>query len=193
MLSRRTTTKGWQLLYCLRFSILDLLLSLEVHMEKVILAWENELMKFADLMEFILLSSKLAENQSEKVKEWNFHKFNDIETKSASRNYNTGPNRQTRHGHTSCIGDGRRHERGPDTGTTYWFLPGTPIDSTQWLITSKKKNFCARLAAWLTVILQYDFSSAPGCTRVESQDNDKVVQVLLPVDLPLITYFHRPV
>ncbi|KAH8978548.1 hypothetical protein EDB92DRAFT_556722 [Lactarius akahatsu] len=39
------------------------------------------------------------------------------------------------------------------------------------------RNFRARLAAWLTASLpQYEFSLAPGCTRVEFQDDDKITE-----------------
>ncbi|KAI9431873.1 hypothetical protein H4582DRAFT_2113324 [Lactarius indigo] len=79
----------WKLLLCLRsFSILDLLLSLEVHTEETILAGRSELERFGTLMK----SKTTAKN-------WNFpkmhalvHGFDDIKAKGASRNYNTKPN-----------------------------------------------------------------------------------------------------
>ncbi|KAH9083307.1 hypothetical protein EDB83DRAFT_2502427 [Lactarius deliciosus] len=75
--------EGWQLLLCLRsFSIVDLLLSFEVHTDETILAGRRELVKFGLLM-----------------KDWNFpkmhalvHSFDDIKAKGATRNYNTKPN-----------------------------------------------------------------------------------------------------
>ncbi|KAH9024194.1 hypothetical protein EDB85DRAFT_2075196 [Lactarius pseudohatsudake] len=75
--------EGWQLLLCLRsFSIIDLLLSFEVHTDKTILAGRRELVRFGLLM-----------------KDWNFpkmhaliHSFDDIKAKGATRNYNTKPN-----------------------------------------------------------------------------------------------------
>ncbi|KAH9007701.1 hypothetical protein EDB83DRAFT_2236259, partial [Lactarius deliciosus] len=75
--------EGWQLLLCLRsFSIVDLLLSIEVHTDEMILAGWRELVKFRLLM-----------------KDWNFpkmhalvHSFDDIKAKGATRNYNTKPN-----------------------------------------------------------------------------------------------------
>ncbi|KAH9170356.1 hypothetical protein EDB89DRAFT_1853558, partial [Lactarius sanguifluus] len=75
--------EGWQLLLCLRsFSIVDLLLSFEVHTDETILAGRRELVMFGLLM-----------------KDWNFpkmhalvHSFNDIKAKGATWNYNTKPN-----------------------------------------------------------------------------------------------------
>ncbi|KAI9455173.1 hypothetical protein BJY52DRAFT_1205065 [Lactarius psammicola] len=85
IIQRSEDKEGWQLLLCLRsFSILDLLLSFEVHTEKTIMAGRNELARFGRLM---------------KVRDWNYpkmhalvHSFDDIEAKGASRNYNTKPN-----------------------------------------------------------------------------------------------------
>ncbi|KAI9432013.1 hypothetical protein H4582DRAFT_2194400 [Lactarius indigo] len=105
--------EGWQLLLCLRsYSIVDLLLSFEVHTDKTILAGRRELVTFGLFMKkYIKLSTKStkARNKAqkkkkkkkthEKIKSWNFpkmhalvHSFNDIEAKGASRNYNTKPN-----------------------------------------------------------------------------------------------------
>ncbi|KAH9021110.1 hypothetical protein EDB83DRAFT_2508328 [Lactarius deliciosus] len=109
--------EGWQLLLCLRsFSIVDLLLSFEVHTDETILAGRRELVKFGLLMkEYIELSTKstMARNEAQKkknknknkkekekpVKDWNFpkmhalvHSFDDIKAKGATRNYNTKPN-----------------------------------------------------------------------------------------------------
>ncbi|KAI9433794.1 hypothetical protein BJY52DRAFT_1131964, partial [Lactarius psammicola] len=85
IIQRSEDKEGWQLLLCLQsFSVLDLLLSFEVHTEKTIMAGRNELARFGRLM---------------KVRDWNYpkmhalvHSFNDIEVKGASRNYNTKPN-----------------------------------------------------------------------------------------------------
>ncbi|KAI9445866.1 hypothetical protein H4582DRAFT_2069128 [Lactarius indigo] len=257
--------KGWQLLYCLRsLSILDLLLSLEAHTEKTILAGRNELKKFADFMEnYILLFSGSAEEDNEKVKDWNFpkmhalvHGFDDIEAKGASRNYNTKPNEKF-HGPlrklylnqdqfqecctsdlevrsfcvyfstnpgpideldavASChvqtlddddnvedaLGSTQEQDIGPSLGPTLTVHDGSShqgrsttfgagavvLRSQQPPVTLKTlegtnaenptfRNFRARLATWLTVVLpQYNFSFAPGCTRVEFQDDDKITE-----------------
>ncbi|KAI9444316.1 hypothetical protein H4582DRAFT_2071883 [Lactarius indigo] len=93
----------WKLLLCLRsFSILDLLLSLEVHTEEMILAGQSELERFGTLMkEYAKLCVTLEEDLQSKTtaKNWNFpkmhalvHGFDDIKAKGASRNYNTKPN-----------------------------------------------------------------------------------------------------
>ncbi|KAI9430290.1 hypothetical protein H4582DRAFT_1824479 [Lactarius indigo] len=93
----------WKLLLCLRsFSILDLLLSLEVHTEETILAGRSELERFGTLMkEYTELCNKLEEDPQSKTtaKNWNFpkmhalvHSFDDIEAKGTSRNYNMKPN-----------------------------------------------------------------------------------------------------
>ncbi|KAI9428775.1 hypothetical protein H4582DRAFT_2091022 [Lactarius indigo] len=259
--------KGWQLLYCLRsLSILDLLLSLEAHTEKTILAGRNELKKFADFMEilnYILLFSGSAEEDNEKVKDWNFpkmhalvHGFDDIEAKGASRNYNTKPNEKfhgplrklylnrtnfknvvpqiLRYNHfafisalirdqideldaaASChvqtldddddvedaLGSTQEQDIGPSLGPTLTVHDGsshqgrsTTFDAGAVVLRSQQppvtlktlegtnaenptfRNFRARLATWLTVVLpQYNFSFAPGCTRVEFQDDDKITE-----------------
>ncbi|KAF8258702.1 hypothetical protein EI94DRAFT_1910877 [Lactarius quietus] len=82
---KQNDSEGWQLMRCLRsFSILDLLLSFEVHTNESISAGEEEISRFGDLM---------------KDKNWNFpkmhalvHSFDDIRAKGASWNYNTKPN-----------------------------------------------------------------------------------------------------
>ncbi|KAH9017439.1 hypothetical protein EDB84DRAFT_1628850 [Lactarius hengduanensis] len=263
--------EGWQLLYCIRsFSILDLLLSLEVHTEKTILAGRNELKKFVDLMKkYILLCSESAED-GEKVKDWNFpkmhalvHSFDDIEAKGASRNYNTKPNEKlhgplrklylTRTnfknvasqilkyehfafisalirdqideldaatrldvqmmmgdddmagdrealgstqeqdidsslGPTVTVHDGSSRQRRSktfDAGAVVLRSEQPPVafksleGSNQAENPNTFRNFRARLAAWLTASLpQYEFSLAPGCTRVEFQDDDKITEYM---------------
>ncbi|KAH9074389.1 hypothetical protein EDB83DRAFT_2219181, partial [Lactarius deliciosus] len=87
--------EGWQLLLCLRsFSIVDLLLSFEVHTDETILAGRRELVKFGLLMKVHKRFEK-----EKPVKDWNFpkmhalvHSFDDIKAKGATRNYNTKPN-----------------------------------------------------------------------------------------------------
>ncbi|KAI9443747.1 hypothetical protein BJY52DRAFT_1206738 [Lactarius psammicola] len=101
IIQRSEDKEGWQLLLCLRsFSILDLLLSFEVHTEKMIMAGRNELARFGRLMKaYIELSMASSEATANKVRDWNYpkmhalvHSFDDIEAKGASRNYNTKPN-----------------------------------------------------------------------------------------------------
>ncbi|KAH9013071.1 hypothetical protein EDB85DRAFT_2158478 [Lactarius pseudohatsudake] len=225
--------EGWQLLYCIRsFSILDLLLSLEVHTEKTILAGRNELKKFVDLMKkYILLCSESAKDVS-----------TDIKAKGASRNYNTKPNEKlhgplrklylTRTnfknvasqilkyehfafisalirdqideldaatrldvqmmmgnddmaGDREALGSTQEQDIGSSLGPTV--TGAVVLQSEQPPVAFKSlegsnqaenpntfRNFRARLAAWLTASLpQYEFSLAPGCTRVEFQDDDK--------------------
>ncbi len=54
VIQRSDDEEGWQLLLCLRsFSILDLLLSFEVHTEKTILAGRGELERFGCLMKVL--------------------------------------------------------------------------------------------------------------------------------------------
>ncbi|KAI9435631.1 hypothetical protein BJY52DRAFT_1197489 [Lactarius psammicola] len=101
IIQRSEDKEGWQLLLCLRsFSVLDLLLSFEVHTEKTIMAGRNELVRFGRLMKaYIELSMASSEATANKVRDWNYpkmhalvHSFDDIEAKGASRNYNTKPN-----------------------------------------------------------------------------------------------------
>ncbi|KAF8257057.1 hypothetical protein EI94DRAFT_1842699 [Lactarius quietus] len=90
-------SEGWQLMCCLRsFSILDLLLSFEVHTNESISAGEEELSRFGDLMKS---TDQEETEESVKDKNWNFpkmhalvHSFDDVRAKGASRNYNTKPN-----------------------------------------------------------------------------------------------------
>ena len=56
IIQRSEDKEGWQLLLCLRsFSVLDLLLSFEVHTEKTIMAGRNELARFGRLMKVLIL------------------------------------------------------------------------------------------------------------------------------------------
>ncbi|KAI9442882.1 hypothetical protein BJY52DRAFT_1128463, partial [Lactarius psammicola] len=82
---------GWLLLRVLRsFTIIDLYLSFEEHMQLTIADGRREVMEFRHL-------TALAEGES--PKNWNFpkmhalvHSFDDIKAKGASHNYNTKPN-----------------------------------------------------------------------------------------------------
>ncbi|KAN0128292.1 hypothetical protein V8E53_013876 [Lactarius tabidus] len=102
----RTDKCRWLLLCAVRsFTIVDLYLSFEEHTEHTIAAGQQELKKFASLMQkYIHESSKLptedfeSEDDSES-RGWNFlkmhalsHSFDDIEAKGATQNYNTKPN-----------------------------------------------------------------------------------------------------
>ncbi|KAF8266993.1 hypothetical protein EI94DRAFT_1771963 [Lactarius quietus] len=90
-------SEGWQLMCCLQsFSILDLLLSFEVHTNESISAGEEELSRFGDLMK---ATDQEETEESVKDKNWNFpkmhalvHSFDDVRAKGASQNYNTKPN-----------------------------------------------------------------------------------------------------
>ncbi|KAH9170626.1 hypothetical protein EDB89DRAFT_1853308 [Lactarius sanguifluus] len=92
--------EGWQLLLCLRsFSIVDLLLSFEVHTDETILAGRRELVMFGLLMKAQKKKNKNKKEKEKPVKDWNFpkmhalvHSFDDIKAKGATRNYNTKPN-----------------------------------------------------------------------------------------------------
>ncbi|KAI9442404.1 hypothetical protein H4582DRAFT_2202107, partial [Lactarius indigo] len=212
----------WKLLLCLRsFSILDLLLSLEVHMEETILAGRSKLERFRTLMkEYTELCNKLEEDLQSKTtaKSWNFpkmhalvHSFNDIEVKGTSRNYNTKPNEKMhgflrklylnrtnfkcvasqilKHEHTLliavliqeqideldvaiCEAAMNDDDIGCDAlGSTQEQDIGSSVEPPTF------RNFCVRLAAWLTNTMPlYDFTFAPGCMRVEFQAEDKITE-----------------
>ncbi|KAF8259367.1 hypothetical protein EI94DRAFT_1813457 [Lactarius quietus] len=85
------------------FTIVDLYLAFEEHTELTITVGQQEIRKFASLMEeYIKLSSTNAPTEGDdEPKNWNFpkmhalvHSFDDIEAKGASRNYNTKPNKK---------------------------------------------------------------------------------------------------
>ncbi|KAH8980970.1 hypothetical protein EDB86DRAFT_2813253 [Lactarius hatsudake] len=96
---------GWLLIRALRsFTIVDLYLSFEEHTQLTIAAGRQELAEFGRLMQKYIAEEPKTQEEST-MKDWNFpkmhalvHSFDDIESKGATRNYNTKPNEKL-HGH----------------------------------------------------------------------------------------------